>query len=167
MYLGEMISPTPTIIEIPSKQLIGFHDRLNYATYNVVPLWQKLMPIRNQIPGKIGDNLFSVQYFHEKFFVHFSPLELFDKWAGVEVEASSVVPEGAVSFTIEGGLYAVFSYKGYQSGAQEAFQYILGVWLPSSEYQLDDRKHFEILDHRYKKNDPDSEEDIYIPIRKR
>lgn len=162
-----MISPQPSIVQLQKRHLIGFHDQLNYATYSVVPLWQKLMPIRNDVQGRFGENLFSVQFFPEKFFEQFSPHRLFDKWAAVEVEENAVIPEGAVSLTIEGGLYAVFAYKGDQSGAQEAFQYILGVWLPSSEYELDDRKHFEILDHRYKRNDKESEEDIYIPIRSR
>lgn len=45
------------------------------------------------------------------------------------------------------------------------FQYIFGTWLPASGYYLDNRPHFEILGHKYKNNDPDSEEEIWIPVK--
>jgi AraC family transcriptional regulator len=36
--------------------------------------------------------------------------------------------------------------------------------LPASEYVVDNRPHFEILGAQYKNNEPDSEEEIWIPI---
>jgi len=160
-----MISPTPKLIELQPKRLMGLHAQLSYAHYAVAPMWQELMPKRKDLIGLKGAELFSVQYFSPDFFQKFSPMNTFDKWVAVEIEDDAVVPAGWVEFIIEGGLYAVFSYKGDQSGAQQAFQYIFGQWLPQSGYELDDRKHFEILDHRYKKDDINSEEDIYIPVR--
>jgi AraC family transcriptional regulator len=46
------------------------------------------------------------------------------------------------------------------------FTYIFTRWLPASGYQLDNRPHFEILGDKYKNNDPESEEEIWIPVRK-
>jgi AraC family transcriptional regulator len=69
------------------------------------------------------------------------------------------------TFTLTSGLYAVFQYKGTANEAAGTFQYILGTWLPNSEYTLDSRPHFEILGEKYKNNDPDSEEEIWIPIK--
>ncbi|MFZ1515671.1 MAG: GyrI-like domain-containing protein, partial [Saprospiraceae bacterium] len=66
--------------------------------------------------------------------------------------------------TIPGGLYAVFYYKGLSTDTA-IFEYIFNTWLPNSEYGLDDRPHFEILGERYKNNDADSEEEIWIPIK--
>ncbi len=37
--------------------------------------------------------------------------------------------------------------------------------LRRSGYEMDTRPHFEILGAQYKNNDPDSEEDIYVPIK--
>jgi AraC family transcriptional regulator len=68
-------------------------------------------------------------------------------------------------FTLKGGLYAVFLYKGAASAGSATFQYILGTWIPGSEYDLDDRPHFEILGEKYKNEDPSSEEELWIPIR--
>ncbi len=39
--------------------------------------------------------------------------------------------------------------------------------LPNSEYELENRPHFEVLGEKYKNNDPNSEEEIWIPIKKK
>ena len=70
------------------------------------------------------------------------------------------------TFSLTGGLYAVFDYKG-STNDLSIFQYILGVWLPSSEYVLDHRPHFEVLGDKYKNNGPISEEEIWIPIKRK
>ena len=67
-------------------------------------------------------------------------------------------------FTLEGGLYAVFDYKGLP-GNPEIFQYIFTEWLPGSGYLLDNRPHFEVIGAKYKANSPESEEEIWIPIK--
>lgn len=74
------------------------------------------------------------------------------------------MPNEMETFTLTAGLYAVFDYKG-SSADNRIFQYIFGVWLPNSVYLLDDRPHFEVLGDKYKNADPDSEEEIWIPIR--
>jgi AraC family transcriptional regulator len=68
------------------------------------------------------------------------------------------------TYVLPGGLYAVFDYKGLNTD-NSIFQYILGTWLPGSDYVLDNRPHFEVLGDKYKNNDPNSEEEIWIPIK--
>jgi AraC family transcriptional regulator len=70
------------------------------------------------------------------------------------------------AFTLEGGLYAVFDYVG-SSNDPSIFQYIFMTWVPNSEYDLDQRPHFEVLGENYKNNDLTSQEEIWIPIRKK
>ncbi|MBK8342237.1 MAG: GyrI-like domain-containing protein [Bacteroidetes bacterium] len=65
---------------------------------------------------------------------------------------------------IPAGKYAVFYYKGLNTD-HSIFNYIFQDWIPQSGYQLDDRPHFDVLDERYKNNDPESEEEIWIPIK--
>jgi AraC family transcriptional regulator len=77
------------------------------------------------------------------------------------------IPYGMQSLLVEEGLYAVFNHVGDVVKARETFSYIFGVWLPNSEYQLDNRPHFEILGTKYKNNAPDSEEEIWIPIKRK
>lgn len=64
------------------------------------------------------------------------------------------------------GLYPVFDYTG-NSADPSIFQYIYGDWIPNSEYELDDRPHFEALGARYANDDPLSEEEVWIPIKKK
>jgi AraC family transcriptional regulator len=66
---------------------------------------------------------------------------------------------------LTGGLYAVFNYKGDANDFQPTFEYIFRTWLPNSDYVLDDRPHFEIMGEKYKLNDPNSEEELWVPIR--
>jgi AraC family transcriptional regulator len=50
---------------------------------------------------------------------------------------------------------------------QATYQYILGAWLPSSNYDLDDRIFFCEMGKNYQNTSPDSEELVYIPIREK
>ncbi len=84
------------------------------------------------------------------------------KWATVEVTDFDKIPKGMEGFTLPGGLYAVFPHRVMDT---DIFQYIYTTWLPNSTYSLDDRPHFELLGEKYKNNDPDSEEEIWIPVR--
>ena len=68
------------------------------------------------------------------------------------------------TFTLSGGVYAVFLYKGLNTDNQ-IFQYIYGTWLPNSKYVLDNRPHFETLGEKYKNNDLNSEEEIWVPVK--
>jgi len=45
--------------------------------------------------------------------------------------------------------------------------YIMSQWLPNSKYILDHRPHFELLGAKYKNNSPDSEEEVWIPIKEK
>ena len=60
----------------------------------------------------------------------------------------------------------MFQYKGLPQGFGELMRYILSEWLPKSNYELDNRPHFNILGNKYKANHPESEEEVYIPIKK-
>jgi AraC family transcriptional regulator len=69
------------------------------------------------------------------------------------------------ALVLKSGLYAVFLYHGPASEGSEFFKYIYREWLPGSEYQLDNRPHFEILGEKYKNEYPESEEEIWIPVK--
>ena len=88
----------------------------------------------------------------------------FEKWAAVEVPDFDTIPAGMETFVLPAGLYAVFDYKGSSTDTQ-IFQHIFGVWLPGSNFVLDARPHFEILGEKYKNADPNSEEEIWIPVK--
>ncbi len=113
------------------------------------------------------NEMISMEIYEPAYFAAFNPSMLFDKWAVMEVTDFSEVPEGMETFTIPAGLYAVFIHKGLASEGPRTFQYIFVTWIPNSEYMIDDRPHFEVMGERYKNNAPDSEEELWIPIRPR
>ena len=139
---------------------------MSLADNQTLKLWQSFMLRRKEIKSNLTTELFSMQVYPQSFDFTFSNLKAeFDKWAAIEVADFENIPNDMETYTLTGGLYAVFDYKGLSTDTK-IFQYIFGTWLPlSKNYLLDDRPHFEILGDKYKYNDPNSEEEIWIPIK--
>jgi AraC family transcriptional regulator len=153
----------PSIRTIAGKTLIGKRLRMSLADNRTAELWRSFMPVRKQISYTAGPDLYSIQFYSEDYFTAFSPLREFEKWAAIEVTAIDTIPDGMEKVELPGGKYAVFAYKG-SGNDPTIFQYIFTSWLPQSAYRLDNRPHFELLGEKYKNDDPDSEEEIWIPV---
>jgi AraC family transcriptional regulator len=106
-----------------------------------------------------------VEVYEHGYFNNFNPEREFDKWAAIEVTDFNKIPDGMENITLTGGLYAVFVYKGPAGVVSKTYQDILGTWLPKSEFLLDNRPHFALMGAKYKNEDPNSEEEIWIPIK--
>jgi len=157
--------PEPVIVVITSKICLGKCLEMSLADNKVGQLWQSFMPLARQISNRTNTEVLSVQVHPADYFEAFDPTKTFEKWAVVELTAvPSTIPEGMDILVIPAGLYAVFHYKGLSSDSS-IFRYIFNDYLPASIYELDQRPHFEVLGDKYKNMDPNSEEDIYIPIR--
>lgn len=156
----------PRIENLKEKKLMGKRLTMSLADNKTGELWKSFMPRRREITNNLTNDLISMQVYKPKHFADFSPTNEFIKWATVEVADFDNVPSDLETFTLTGGLYAVFDYKG-SSADNSVFQYIFGSWLPNSNYLLDDRPHFEVLGEKYKNADPNSEEEIWIPIRQK
>lgn len=156
---------TPQIIHFTQKKFIGINLSMSMVDNKTEKLWQTFMPRRHEIENRRGAECYSIQIYANDHFSNFDPKRAFVKWAAVEVNSFESVPLGMESLTIPEGEYAVFNYKGDTNGAPQMFRYIFQSWLPASGYILDDRPHFEILGDKYNKNSPDSEEEIWIPVR--
>jgi AraC family transcriptional regulator len=154
----------PRIITLEPKQLIGQSLEMSLINNTTGQLWGQFAPRIKEIQNRASEDKISLQVYPADYPQNFKPTNTFIKWAAVEVTALDHIPEGMKSFHIEGGLYAVFDYKG-SSADPSIFQYIFSQWIPSSSYWVDDRPHFEVLGTEYKNNDPESEEEIWVPIR--
>ncbi len=126
-------------------------------------LWGSFGPRIKDISNRKNQLRYSLQVYPSDYYASFSPARTFTKWASVEIESSSSV-EGLETFKLEEGKYAVFSYKG-MPGDPGIFHYIYGPWIQNSSFELDDRPHFEVLGENYKPGSPESEEEIWIPIK--
>lgn len=152
------------IQHIQEKKLVGKRMTMSFANYTIGTLWQSFMPQRKHIANTCSDGMYSLAIYPPDFFTRFNPSTLFERWAAVEVNNFDTIPAGMETTIVCGGLYAVFHYKGLHTD-NSIFQYILQTWLPASGYQLDNRPHFEWLGEKYSNNDPESEEEIWVPIK--
>jgi len=154
----------PRMEQLAEKKLVGQRIRMSLAENKTADLWRNFMPRRNEIDNKMNADLISMQVYSQSMKMGDFNQE-FDKWAAVEVPNFDAIPNEMETFTLEAGDYAVFDYKGLSTDSS-IFIYIFTNWLPKSEYSLDDRPHFEILGEKYKNGDTNSEEEIWIPIKK-
>lgn len=155
-------------IEISAqKKLIGKHITMSFLENKTFQLWSSFMPHRKEIKNQIGTDLYSLEVFSSGHFNEFDPGSSFEKWAAVEVSDFNEIPSEMEDLTIPAGLYAVFIHKGLQSDGHKTYYSIFAEWLPNSGYTVDDRPHFAVMGEKYKKEDPDSEEEIWIPIKKK
>ena len=146
--------------------LVGMCNVNSTPGMSTAQLWQRFMPRRGEIKARTGGDFISMRVFHRNG-EPFSPATPFDEWAVVEVSDLEGVPEAMQSFTLPRGDYAVFIHHGPLAAFPRTAQYIFGTWLPGSEYELDDRPHLAVMGPNYRPDDPDAEEEIWIPVREK
>ena len=154
---------TPRIVNLEEKRLIGQHTTMSLIYNKTGFLWRQFAPRIKEILNRVSEDKISMQVYPPNFNNQFHPNKEFEKWATVEVHDFKNIPDGMKSFTLQEGLYAVFTYKG-SSADSKVFEYIFSEWMPTSKFKIDDRPHFEVLGKKYRNNDKDSEEEIWIPI---
>lgn len=157
----------PRIEMLSEKKFVGKRIKMSFSDNKTHELWRSFMPGRRQINNIIGMELYSIEVYEKLYFDNFNPKREFDKWAAVEVMNFDRVPDEMETLNSPRGLYAVFQYKGAASKGAETYQYIYGTWLPESDFLLDNRPHFAVMGEKYKNEDPDSEEEMWIPVKNR
>tara|TARA_R110000868_G_scaffold37111_10_gene131548 strand:+ start:36226 stop:36726 length:501 start_codon:yes stop_codon:yes gene_type:complete len=158
---------TPVVIDQSERLFVGLNIRTSLSENKVKKLWQSFGPKRKEINHQITLDSYSIEIYEPgSEMINFTPNTKFEKWATVQVSEFEAVPEGLETLVIPKGKYAVFIYKGLHSEYPKFAQYIFSEWLPSSDYELDDRPHFEVMGNKYfGPMNPDSEEEIWIPIK--
>lgn len=152
---------------LPVRTLVGLSDRMSIAKDGTPALWQKAMPLFPSVPNRIGTDLFSVEVYDDlSFFEQFDPTREFQKWAAVLVGDPSNIPDGFDVLAIPDGEYAVFPFKGSAKEAPAAYQFIYNIWLKESESILEDRPHFAVMSAAYRPDDPNAEEEIWVPVKR-
>lgn len=163
--MREQINILPRLEMLEEKKLVGKRIKMSFSNNKTKELWQGFMPKRREIKNNIGSELYSVEVYPLLFYENFNPDKEFEKWATVEVTDFEIVSEDMETIILPYGLYAVFIHKGTASEGSKTYQYIFGTWLPASEFLLDNRPHFAKMGEKYKKEDPGSEEEIWIPVK--
>lgn len=156
----------PKIKLFKESQFIGYKSSITIKNNTSAEIWQHFMPLKKHITDVSNENLYSIQIYPDFLLTDkFTPETKFEKWACVMVERTESIPDSLSTLTIPSGQYAVFMHKGTMSDFPKTMDYIFREWLPNSNYQFDNRPQFEVMDHRYIQNSPDSEEEVWIPIK--
>jgi AraC family transcriptional regulator len=155
----------PKIIILEPKKYVGINKVMTLYEDKTFQLWNSFMPLKKSIKNSLNNNLISLQVYDSTPSV-ISIDTPFTKWALVEVDNFFDIPEKMECFELEGGMYAVFNYKGLSTD-KSIFVDIYTNWLPNSIYALENKPHFQVMGEKYKNNDPNSEEEIWIPIKVR
>ncbi len=149
---------------LASKILIGQQQTMSLVEDTTGELFRSFMPRRKEIKQAKDQWVYDLRIYPVNYFSPFNPTTSFTKWALVEVEEEEQLPVDMETFLLSGGKYAVFT-PDRRSNDPNIFQYIFGEWLPSSGFVLDDRPHFERLDSKGKRNNPEADEEFWIPIK--
>ena len=151
----------PKIVECSELIVVGMSATMEQNEPRKIPkLWQQFMPRKKEIQNTISNELIAIQVYANDFLSNPSAFEI---WACTEVENLTEIPNEMQAFRISSGTYAVFQLKGMD--IYGLYQQIMTEWLPSSGYNIDNRPHFQVMGEAYKNGSPDSEEDVYVPIK--
>jgi AraC family transcriptional regulator len=152
---------------LPTK-LVGIKIRTCQAKNQTFELWNNFMPKLKEIKNRVNSNLISMQKFDEgQKMIDFKLTTEYDKWAAVEVRDLNSFPDTIQEYSLQGGLYAVFLHKGTVADFAYTQKFIYTEWLPNSKYELDDREHLQVMGHKYINHSSESEEEIWVPVRKK
>jgi len=160
---------TPRIVEIAPRHLVGLSIETSLADSKAKIIWSQMMPRRAEIKNSIQNIYYSVQVYPKGMMMKdFRPTTIFTTWAAIEVSELENIPEGFKTKELEGGLYAIFIHKGAVDTFPILAEYIFRDWMPNSKYELDERAHFEILGEKFLgPENPNSEEEVWIPVKKK
>lgn len=156
----------PRFEQLETTKLVGISLTMSRANDQTPHLWRSFMPRKDKISNRFGTNLMSMQVYPNGPTQVADPSAEFTKWAVVQVEDFRALPESMASYTLNGGLYAVFDHNGPATDLSTVM-YIFTEWLPSSDYILDDREHFEVLPADYQPLDPNAREEFWIPVKRK
>lgn len=145
------------IVERPEFIVVGLKYRGKSEQGEIPQLWQALGPRSGEIEMVDDTAAYGISANIDQ------ETGEFDYVAGFEVSSAEDVPEGMVAFEVPGGRYAVFSTTLPKIG--ETFDQAYHTWLPQAGHQPRSGPEFELYDERFDPQDPDSEFDLYIPIK--
>ena len=169
IHCTEVITMEPKIVKREAIKLIGLMYYGDNKNWEIPGIWEEFLPLMKKIPHNLPvHESYGVCFYTESF----SKNGLFYYLAALPVSSLEEIPMELVGKTLPASEYAVFTHNGSIVGktstVRDTYAYAYGTWLPNSQYENPYGYDFEFYDERFKGNqDPESEIDICIPIRKR
>ena len=155
----------PVIVELDEMTVVGVQTLFSMKC-NLIPLlWERFAPRMQEIKNASRkDVALEVAYDMQGE----SEEETFFVLAGLIVDSVGEIPEGMTYKHIPAHEYAMFTHYGPISQIYDTYDRIYNKILPRSAYEVDDKAcAIEWYDERFKMDSPDSEYDIYVPVKER
>ena len=150
---------------IKEKKFVGDCLTMSLAKDRTFELWSTFRPKLNRINNRLSHDFISLQVYPSlDYFNSFDFTNEFIKYALVEADEFDL--DDFEHVLISDTLYAVFLHKGKAENFPITMNFILSDWLPNSEFEIADAPHFEVLGKDYKKDHSESQEEIWIPIKR-
>ena len=148
----------PRIVERAAFTVVGMMVRGKAGSDEIPRMWEALNPRVHEIQDRVGEEVaYGISANMDE------QSGEFDYIGGFEVGRGGEIPEGMVRFEVPGGTYAIFRTTLPRLG--ETFLYAYRTWVPQSGHELTGGPDFELYDEKFDPQDPESEFDVYIPIR--
>lgn len=165
--LEEAFSMKPQFVMRDEFVIAGYRKYTNHGFHVIGESWHELKQHLDCIQRKNAKVMYGFEDYSEDYCA--DPLAFY-YMAAVEVDKDDKLPAGMYRKILPKAEYAVFTVNGNNANGEigQAFRYIYNVWLPESEYCIDERilADFEYYDERWDCQSCAAQSDIYIPIRK-
>ncbi|MDR2977540.1 MAG: AraC family transcriptional regulator [Streptococcaceae bacterium] len=167
-HLARNVTVHPKIVELPEIKVAGLRGETTLRDLKLRELWDKANASYRQIPHRVSNaRAFGIcEACLNNTLYTMNDDVVFSEVAGIEVQSFEGLSEPFVKKVIPGGRYAVFTHRGSLRMLPQTFDYIWGTWFLTSKEEIDDREDLEMYDERFLGYDhPDSEVDLYIPVK--
>ena len=165
-----MITMKPKIVCKEEKHLLGIARRMNQSENvknNLIGKAQEeYRGMIGVIKNRVGADVFYAVYDYNPEDIQKDDDEInYTYWFCVEVDSCDEIPDGMAVKTVPQGKYAVFVFdveEGTLNGEKldcDVYDFIDGVWLPNSGFELSDEPDFEVILEK------DQRVEYYISIR--
>lgn len=162
-----VFSVEPRFEEREEFLIAGYRKHTKDGFHVIGESWFELKSSLDAVERKNEHTMYGFEDYAEEFCSE--PLSFY-YMAGVEVEKNTLLPEGMYCKVVPKAKYAVFTVNGNNTNGEigEAFKYIYFVWLPNSEYCIDEKAlfDFEFYDERWDCQLEAAQMDIYVPVRR-
>lgn len=164
-HLQKGVTMEPKIVELPPFKAVGMGKKVTLKTVSLIPkLWEEFIPREKEIKKRVNQGITYglCEYVNMSSFDEDTP---YQEFVCCQVSEFKDLPDKMAGKEVAGGKYAVFTHKGSLNNLRKTYDFIYSTWLPKSGYELKPTDDFERYDERYVPGDPESEIDIYLPVK--
>jgi AraC family transcriptional regulator len=151
----------PRLVDRDKIKLVGLPFYGDPANGNFTKAWHRLMQI--ELPTQRVNE--TVHYGVELYGSEFHQEHQWMYFPSVEVQDLQDTPGILFAKTLPASRYAVFHVTGGLSKISEIFRFAYDQWIPASDYEVAYPYDFEYYGEDFKGDMPESEMDLYIPIK--